>query len=199
MGATMRACARWQSTTDSTSTSPLVSCPTRPVRVRARLRAWKAPGLFFGGWSVAHRRRGGLAHQPERGLRRVARAELGELSIAILAEHRNCLGQAEVGEWPRSARSAEERVAKCREVALARGARVYLGGRACSRRTPPALRTSAAAAGQMASCLASLTAAFSAESDCGPASSLAHSWETLRASTGSSGLPCGLPGRGLDM
>ena len=40
----------------------------------------------------------------------------------------------------------------------------------------------------MASCLASLTAAFCAESDCGPATSLAHSWETLRASTGSSGL-----------
>ena len=61
------------------------------------------------------------------------------------------------------------------------------GGRACSRRTPPALRTSAAAAGQVASCLDSLTAAVCAERDCGPASSLAHSWETLRASTGSSG------------
>eukprot|EP00964_Phaeocystis_antarctica_P109839 scaffold74254_cov53-Phaeocystis_antarctica.AAC.3 len=62
------------------------------------------------------------------------------------------------------------------------------GGRACSRRTPPALRTSAAAAGQVASCLDSLTAAVCAERDCGPARSLAHSWETLRASTGSSGL-----------
>ena len=53
----------------------------------------EGPRALWGGWSVAHRRRGGLAHQPERGLRRVARAELGELAIAILAEHRNCLGK----------------------------------------------------------------------------------------------------------